>query len=143
MCGSAREFVRAPLGDDGLRRAWFLPFGSYEDGSFDLYAPMGSDPSDEHSSTFYSNGVGQLTHYHSTPGFASLVTKCFSSIRGFSRSRFEATDDTFRASVTDRRMNRRIEVAASRGIATFRIASAEWTGDIEDALERDSTSDCE
>jgi hypothetical protein len=31
LCDSMRTFVAAPLDASGLRRAWFLPFGSYED----------------------------------------------------------------------------------------------------------------
>ncbi len=134
MCKSAREFVRSPLPDEGLRRAWFLPFGSYDDGTFDFYAPMGSDPSDEHSSAFYKNYVGQLTHYLSKPEFASAVTKCFSTLRGFSQDRFELGEDEFRASMRDRKTGRRIEVAARNDTVTFLVASGDWSGKIEKLL---------
>ena len=142
MCESVRNFVRAPLDENGLRRAWFLPFGSYEDGSFDFYAPMASEPSDEYSSAFYRNGVGQLTHYHLMPEFASAVASCLSSFRGFSRDGFSLEDGDFRASIRDRRTKRQIEVVATSNAAAFLIASAEWTGDIEQSLKRQSCDDC-
>lgn len=142
MCKSVRDFVRAPLDDNGLRRAWFLPFGSYEDGSFDVYAPMASDPSDEYSSAFYRKRVGQLTHYHLMPSFASAVASCLSSSRGFSRDRFDLGEDDFRASMRDRRTERRIEVVATSNTVTFLIASADWRGDIEESLKLQLSGEC-
>ncbi|MEL7187508.1 MAG: hypothetical protein AAFN50_13910 [Pseudomonadota bacterium] len=143
MCKNVRGFVRSPLPEDGLRRVWFLPFGSYDDGSVDFYAPMASDPSDEHSSAFYSNRVGQLTHYLFMPEFASAVSNCLSSFRGFSHGKFDLGEDHFRASIRDRKTDRRIEVAADGNTATFLIASANWSGDIEVSLKRQSAVDCE
>ena len=143
MCESVRGFVRSPLSEDGQRRASFLPFGNYEDGSFDFYAPMASDPSDEHSSAFYRNRVGQLTHYLLMPDFASAVSSCLSSFRGFSRDRFDLGENDFRASIRDRRTERRIEVVATRNTATFLVVAADWDGDIEASLKRPSSGDCE
>ena len=143
MCKSAREFVRSPLPDDGLRRAWFMPFGSYDDGTIDFYAPMGADPFDEHSNAFYKNRVGQLTHYLLKPKFASAVTSCFSTFRGFSQDRFELSEDDFRASIRDRKTKRRIEVAARNDTVTFLVASGDWSGKIEELLYGQSSIDHE
>src|SRR5512138_89473 len=76
MCTSMRKFTRASLDAAGVRRAWFLPFGSYDDGSFDFYAPMASSPSDNASKTFYEQRVGQLTHYTRAPEFAEVLASC-------------------------------------------------------------------
>jgi len=142
MCASVRSFVRAPLGDEGLRLARFLPFGSYEDGSLDFYAPMAANPVDEYSRAFYNNRVGQLTHYLDMPKFASSVSKCLSGFRGFSRNHFDLTDRDFRASIRDTRLNRRIEVAAKNGTACFLIASDDWNGDVEESLKLGLSSEC-
>lgn len=143
MCKSVRTFVRAPLGNDGARRAWFLPFGVYSDGSVSFYAPMASDPRDDFSIAFYENNVGQLTHYHVMPDFAPIVASCLRSGHGFSRRQHEKTDDGFRGSYRDVRMNRRIEVAASRARAGFLVAAADWGGDIEGELSRMLRLDCD
>src|SRR5688500_3538996 len=94
MCKSMRAFVRAPLDASGLRRAWFLPFGSYEDGSFDFYAPMASEPSDAPSKAFYDNKVGQLTHYLRAPEFAAALAGCLSNRDGYERLCQSQTEDT-------------------------------------------------
>ena len=151
MCKGMRSFVRAPLDDTGLRRAWFLPLGSYDDGSFDFYAPMASTPSDEYSSAFYSSGVGQLTHYHVMPSFASSISKCLSTYRGFSRDTLELTEDSFRVSIRDRRLDRNIEILATSdstntlagGATSILIADATWDGDIDQALDYKASRNCE
>lgn len=75
-CRSMLAFVRAPLDASGLRRAWFLPFGFYDDGSVDFYAPMAAEPSDSASTAFYDRKVGQLTHYLTAPAFAAALSSC-------------------------------------------------------------------
>ena len=143
MCEGMRSFVRAPLGDSGLRRAWFLPLGNYDDGSFDFYSPMAATPSDEYSRALYSSGVGQLTHYHVMPRFASSISKCLSTLRGFSHDTFETVDGSFRASIRDKRLDRRIEILATSdrtntmagGTTSILVADAAWDGDVSEALK--------
>lgn len=134
MCGSMRAFVRAPLDDSELRRAWFLPLGSYDDGSFDFYAPMASDPSDAASGSFYKNKVGQLTHYTTAPDFAAALASCLSPSYGYANVFQMQTKDTFRASFTHNRSGRSVEILAKDNSTTVLIAGKGWAGDFEQAL---------
>lgn len=133
-CRSAREFVRAPLDDSGLRRAWFLPFGSSGDGSIDFYAPMASEPSDAASKKFYWNKVGQLTHYLRAPEFAESLANCLTRRAGFERAGESRTGESFRASFTELRSGRSIEIRATADRSVFLIADRRWNGDLEVAL---------
>ncbi len=130
MCASVMSFVRAPLGEDGARRAWFLPFGISEGGYVDIYAPMGSNPSDDYSRAFYRNGVGQLTHYQLMPRFAATVTDCLLEDESFTREHFTAPGSSFRATYRDANTNRRIEVSATELRSAFLVVAGDWNGDV-------------
>jgi hypothetical protein len=131
MCNSVRGFVRASLDGDGLRRAWFLPFGSYDDGSFDFYAPMASDPSDAASKDFYRKRVGQLTHYLAAPDFAEALAACLSRSEGFERTTWQRTKGTARAAFKDLKTSREIVIDASDSTTGILVAADAWNGDIE------------
>jgi hypothetical protein len=138
MCESVRTFTRASLDAEGLRRAWFLPFGSSEDGSFDFYAPMASRPSDPASKAFYEQRVGQLTHYTRAPEFAEALASCLGERYGYARSCEARSKDAFRASFIDRRTQRSIEIVAANDTTSVLIADGTWKGDIEQALRYES-----
>lgn len=134
MCTSVRSFTRAPLDSAGLRRAWFLPFGSYEVGSFDFYAPMASSPSDDASKAFYERRVGQLTHYTRAAEFAEALASCLRKQHGYVDICHAGTEKTFRASFIDRKTRRSIEISASNDTTSVLIAHEAWQGDIDEAL---------
>lgn len=141
MCESMRSFARASLDAEGLRRAWFLPFGSVGDGSVDFYAPMAANPSDESSRAFYEHGAGQLTHYVEAPEVAAALASCLSSRQGYSRTCSSQSKKTFRASFRDARSGRSIEISAVDDIATVLIAGPTWKGDVEQALSFDPNAE--
>ena len=143
FCDSVRTFVRAPLDEEGLRRAWFLPPGFYEDGSFDFYAPMSSEPPDDAASEFYNKRAGQLTHYTTAPQFAFELSKCLSPGAGFARVRRDLDDAAFSGSYVDNLENRVIEVRAQNQTTSILVADSDWTGDILDAMVFDCSSRCE
>ena len=122
MCNSVRTFAHAPLNEAGLRRAWFLPFGSNEDGSFDFYAPMGANPSDDASKAFYEHGVGQLTHYLRAPEFAAALANCLAESHDYVRLGQSQTEEDFRASFRERVSGRYIEIAAEKQTTSLLIA---------------------
>jgi hypothetical protein len=134
MCRAVRIFTRSSLDVEGLRRAWFLPFGSSEDGSIDFYAPMASKPGDDASKAFYRQRVGQLTHYAPAPEFAEALASCLRKRDGYVRSCQAKTEDTFRASFVDRTTGRSIELSAANDTTSVLIAAGTWTGDIQHAL---------
>jgi hypothetical protein len=134
MCGSVRGFLRAPLDDEGLRRAWFLPFGSYDDGSFDFYAPMASDPNDAASSDFYRKRVGQLTHYVDAPDFVEALVTCLSRPKGFERTQWQRTDETARAVLKDQTTSRIVVIYASNSTTSILVAADTWKGDLETSM---------
>jgi hypothetical protein len=134
MCISVRSFVRASLDDEGLRRAWFLPFGSYDDGSFDFYAPMASDPSDAASSAFYEKRVGQLTHYVDAPEFVEALATCLSVSEGFERTDWQRTEEVARAAFRDHKSGRIVAMRASDSTTSILIATDTWKGDIEASM---------
>ncbi len=137
FCESVRGFVRAPLDDDGLRRAWFLPTGIYEDGSIDFYEPMASRPSDDAAEQFYGQRAGQLTHYTTADEFGFELSKCLVKSKGFKRHVREIDEENnlMRGSFTDETQFRRIEVRAFEGVTSILVAAADWSGDLEIALE--------
>jgi len=137
FCNSVLTFVRSPLDSDGLRRAWFLPFGM-SDEWIDFYAPMASNPHDEVASAFYEKRVGQLTHYVAKPGFASAIAKCLVSREGFSRKSYSLSEDQMRGSFWDNEQDRRIEIYAADDVAGILIADAGMQGDIDKFLRYDS-----
>lgn len=139
MCRSMRAFVRAPLDDSGLRRAWFLPFGHYEDGSFDFYAPMASKPGDAASKSFYHKKVGQLTHYLTAPRFAAVLAGCLSRRSGYTRVCQAQTEHAFRASFTDTRSGRSVEILAEEQSTTVLVARKGWNGDLEKSLKYETS----
>ena len=134
FCDSVRAFVRAPLDTEGLRRAWFLPFGVYEDGSFDFYAPMSSKPSDEVASEFYNQRVGQLTHYTTAPEFAFEFSGCLARGHGFTKVNRTMHEDTFSGSYVDDRLGREIELRARNDTTSIFVAGVGWTGDLTEAM---------
>ena len=140
MCESVRAFARAPVDNAGLRRAWFLPFGVYED-AIDFYAPMASSPSDDASKAFYANKVGQLTHYLRAPQFAASVATCLSRRYGYVSVCHRKTEETFRASFRDTRSGRSVEIAAAQKTTSVLIADKAWKGDLEQALTFGSSGD--
>jgi hypothetical protein len=129
-----RVFVRAPLDASGLRRAWFLPFGSYEDGSFDFYAPMSSEPSDAASKAFYENKVGQLTHYLSAPEFAAALAGCLSKRDDYERGCQSQSEGAFRASFQDEQSGRSVELLATKDSTSVLVAKKGWAGNLEESL---------
>jgi hypothetical protein len=137
-CESVRDFARAQVDASGLRRAWFLPFGSYEDGSYDFYAPMASDPSDDASKAFYDRKVAQLTHYLRAPEFAAVLAGCLQGRYGYERLCQSQTESTFRASFRDKRTGRSVEIWAAARTTGLLIAEKIWNGDLSDALVRNS-----
>ena len=134
MCNSVRSFVRASLDEDGLRRAWFLPFGSYDDGSFDFYAPMASDPSDVASMEFHEKRVGQLTHYLSAPDFAEALATCLSRSEGFERTNWQRSGHTARAAFNDLKYSRKVVIDASDSTTRILIAAGAWNGDVKASM---------
>jgi hypothetical protein len=134
MCTSMRTFARASLDSSGLRRAWFLPFGAYEDGAVDFYAPMASSPSDDVSRVFYERRVGQLTHYLRAPEFASTLAKCLTPRSGYARLCESQTEDAFRASFRDSVSGRLVEIAAVERNTTILVADKAWKGDLSEAF---------
>jgi hypothetical protein len=134
MCRSVRTFTRASLDAEGMRRAWFLPFGALGDGEVDFYAPMASNPGDDASSAFYHQRVGQLTHYLVAPEFAEALASCLRAQDGYVRSCRARTEETFRASFVDHTTARAIEISASNGITGVLIVRGTWDGDIQQAL---------
>lgn len=143
FCDGVREFVRAPLDEHGLRRAWFLPLGVYEDGSIDFYAPMSSKPSDAAASEFYNKRAGQLTHYTTAPQFAYEFSKCLLRGEGFVHVHRNLSDEVFSGSYLDDRHNRVIELRAKNRTTSIFIAHADWTGDISEAMAIDRTTEGE
>jgi hypothetical protein len=141
MCESMRAFTRSSLDTSGLRRAWFLPFGSYEDGSFDFYAPMASSPSDDASKAFYDKRVGQLTHYTVAPEFAKALVSCLSARYGYSTSCEAGDEETFRASLADKTTGRLIEISAADDTTSILIAEGGWSGDIAQAMRYSSDAE--
>ena len=131
MCRSMRTFVRAHLDDTGLRRAWFLPFGNYDDGSFDFYAPMGANPGDDASHAFYEHRVGQLTHYLLAPEFAEALMSCLTRSEGFRRASWVLAENEARGEVRDARSKRRIVIRAKDSTTAILIADEKWHGDLE------------
>jgi hypothetical protein len=134
LCDSMRSFVAAPLDASGLRRAWFLPFGSYEDGSFDFYAPMASNRSDGPSKAFYERKAGQLTHYLRAPEFAATLASCLTNRHGYLRLCQLITETTFRASFRQTSSGRSVEIAAAEKTTSVLIAEGTWKGNLEQAL---------
>jgi hypothetical protein len=134
MCTSVRGFVRESLNNEGLRRAWFLPIGAYDDGSFDFYAPMASDPSDGASSNFYRNRVGQLTHYVTAPDFAEALATCLSRAEGFERTNWQQTDEKAHAAFRDLVTSRIVVIDASNSVTAILIAAGTWKGDITTSM---------
>lgn len=143
FCTGVRDFVRAPLDVKGLRRAWFLPLGAYEDGSFDFYAPMSAKPTDEASSKFYEKRAGQLTHYTTAPEFGFEFAKCLSPNHGFSRINRKLSDEQMRGSYVDDRHDRLIEIRAENQSTSILIAGVDWDGDIDEAMSFECSSECE
>ena len=137
FCDSVRDFVRAPLDENGLRRAWFLPMGVYEDGSIDFYKPMASRPRDDASSKFYRQRVGQLTHYTSADEFGFELSKCLVSSQGFKRHvrEIDKENNLMRGSFSDETHNRQIEIRAIEGVTSILVAHEHWSGDLAIALE--------
>lgn len=113
---------------------WFLPFGSYEDGSFDFYAPMASEPSDAESKAFYENNVAQLTHYLRAPEFAAALAGCLAAQNGYERVCQSQTENAFRASFKDERTGRSIELLASQDSTTVLVAMKGWGGNLGESL---------
>lgn len=140
-CESMRDFARAPVDASGLRRAWFLPFGSYDDGSYDFYAPMASEPSDDASKDFYDRKVAQLTHYLRAPEFAAVLAGCLQGRYGYERLCQSQTETTFRASFREKRTGRSIEIWAAERTTGLLIAEKNWNGDLEKALARDASDE--
>ena len=134
MCGSMRGFVSAPLDSSGLRRAWFLPLGFYDDGSFDFYAPMASKPSDHASKAFYRRKIAQLTHYLRAPEFAAALAGCLAERRGYVRVCQSQSPEAFRATFTQVKSGRSIEIAATDESASLLIAKKGWNGNLEQSL---------
>lgn len=134
MCRSMRGFVSARLDSSGLRRAWFLPFGFYDDGSFDFYAPMASEPSDNASRSFYRRKVGQLTHYLRAREFAAALAGCLDERHGYMSVCQSQTAETFRATFTQARSGRSIEIAAADESISLLIAGKGWNGNLEQSL---------
>lgn len=146
FCDTVRRFVRAPLDSEGLRRAWFLPMGAYEDGdalSIDFYAPMAARPSDEHSRAFYRDRVGQLTHYTTSPEHGFEMAKCLSGRHGFKSKTLEMQEAHMRGSFVDNRSKRRIEIQATEETSTILIASVEWTGDVGESMRYRCDAQCD
>ncbi len=137
FCDSVLTFVRAPLDSEGLRRAWFLPFGM-SDEWIDFYAPMAGNPHDDAASAFYEQRVGQLTHYATKPGFASAIAKCLTAGEGFSRDSYFLSSDQMRGSFRDKKLGRRIEIYAADQVAGILVADSTRTGDLEEALRYES-----
>jgi len=142
FCDSVRRFVRAPLDSAGLRRAWFLPMGSYADGSIDFYAPMAAKPADKHSSAFYENKVGQLTHYTLAPEHGFEMAKCLSGRYGFERKALEMQDDHMRGSFVDTRSKRRIEILGADYKSSILVASMDWKGDVDEKMQYRCAEEC-
>jgi hypothetical protein len=138
MCRSTRQFVSSSLDPSGLRRAWFLPFGSYDDGSFDFYAPMASEPADRASKAFYRRKVGQLTHYLRASDFAAALAGCLTQRHGYVRICQSRTPETFRASFTETRTGRSIEIVAAGESTAVLVAKKGWNGNLEQFLYRTS-----
>jgi hypothetical protein len=134
MCRSMRGLVSAPLDSSGLRRAWFLPLGFYDDGSFDFYAPMASEPSDNASKAFYRRKVGQLTHYLRAPEFAAALAGCLAERHGYVRVCQSQTPETFRATFTQVKSGRSIEIVAADESTGLLIAKKGWNGNLEQSL---------
>lgn len=133
FCDSVLTFIRAPLDSEGLRRAWFLPFGT-SDEWIDFYAPMTGNPPDDAASAFYEQRVGQLTHYATKPGFASAIAKCLTADEGFSRRSYILSNDQMRGSFKDKRLGRRIEIYAVEQVAGILVADSTRKGDLEEVL---------
>lgn len=137
MCESVRTFTRTTLDAEGLRRAWFLPFGVYEDGSFDFYAPMASSPNDDASADFYKQRVGQLTHYTSAPEFARALATCLTRRHGYTTVCHNQTNEGFRASLSDLQTGRSVEISSASDTTGILIAERGWAGNVEQALGPD------
>jgi hypothetical protein len=129
-----RSFAAAPLDASGLRRVWFLPFGSYEDGSFDFYAPMASNPSDDPSKAFYERKAGQLTHYLQAPEFAATLASCLTNRHGYLRLCQSKIETTFRASFRRTSSGRSVEISAAEKMTSVLIAERTWNGNLEEAM---------
>lgn len=141
MCSSMRKFISAPLDSSGLRRAWFLPMGSYEDGSFDFYAPMASEPSDSASKWFYRRKAGQLTHYLRASEFAAALAGCLSERHGYERVCQTQTENTFRATFVQTKSERSVEIASADETTALLIAKKGWNGNVQESLVYRSTED--
>ena len=134
MCRSVRDFVRGPLDEEGLRRTWLLPFGSYNDGSFDFYAPMSARPSDGVSHAFCERRVGQLTHYLLPPEFTAARVSCLTPDEGFTRTAWTQTEHEARGNVSDARAHRQVVIRAIDSTTSILVADEKWKGDIEAKL---------
>lgn len=142
FCESVRTFVREPLDDDGLRRAWFLPFG-YDENSIDFYAPMSAKPMDDAALAFYEQRAGQLTHYARAPEFAFEFSKCLTKRHGFSVSNREMLEDSMRGSFLDNQRHRIIELRATSDTTAILIASRDWGGNMDESMSVACSSECE
>jgi hypothetical protein len=142
FCDSVRTFVRESPDDEGLRRAWFLPFG-YDEESIDFYAPMSAKPMDDAALAFYEQRAGQLTHYARAPEFAFEFSKCLTRRHGFAVSNREMLEDSMRGSFLDRQRNRIIELRATSDTTGILIASRNWNGNIDESLSVACSSECE